>query len=108
MNMKKNPNIKELKELYSKHNDKAYDHVLWVSYDGEVDISNFQDQQEWTNWKRNPLGIVRYYYERYHRGNGYVGPDAANDDEFMNEVFSNLKVDWNRQAEGPVEIPGIC
>lgn len=107
MNMKNNPNVKELKELFSKFDDVASDHVLWVSIDGDVNISEIQNNQAWRDWKQYQKK-VQYYYERYHRNKGYVGPAAANDDAFISRRLSDLKADWDRKAEGGVEIPGFC
>ena len=60
--------------------------------------------EDWKQYQKK----VQYYYERFHRGKCNVGPTAANDDGIINEYFSWLKADWDRKAEGGVEVPGVC
>lgn len=106
MNMLNNPAIEDLKSLLSQYDDLACDHVLWVGYDGEVQISEIHSQEDWIEWKRRRPLFAKFYYERFHRGNNNVGPFAANNDEIINEYFWWLKADWDRGAEGDIEIPG--
>lgn len=46
---------------------------------------------------------LQFYLETYDPGNGYVGEEAANDDEWVKEVFDTLRNSWRNGARGYID-----
>ena len=43
---------------------------------------------------------IRARWETFIAGNGYVGPEAAEDEKWVAEVFRRLKTDWESGRKG--------
>ena len=97
MNLKNNPTIEELAALIRPLDDQNYSHKMWVDYDGDVHISIVPENEEKIHAKS------KFRYECLDRGNGYVGPKAANDEEYVEKELEYLKRDWARGAEGYID-----
>jgi hypothetical protein len=93
MNLKNDPTTIELAELLMPLNDNASDHITWVDSDGEVHISKTSVEKE----------NAKFWYETLEAGNGYVGPQAANDQDYLEKELGCLKRDWAKDAEGFIE-----
>ncbi len=69
--------------------------MLWVAEDGTVNLSPLPPGQ-------TPLGFevenptMRARYERFGRGNGYAGEEAATDDVWMSALLKSLQREWPR------------
>ena len=90
MNQKNNPTTIDLAELLMPLNDNASDHITWVDSDGEVHVSKINLVKE----------NAKFWYETLAAGNGYVGPQAANDQEYLEKELDYLKRDWSKDAKG--------
>ncbi len=90
MNLKNDPTTIDLSELLMPLNDNASDHITWVDFDGEVHISKINLVKE----------NAKFWYETLAAGNGYVGPQAANDKEYLEKELASLKRDWSKDARG--------
>ena len=105
MNLNNNPTGGELRKLISTCDDSAGHHVLWVKKSGEVDLSRISQDQ-------TPLGFQQAHpemqmrFETFLAGNGYVGPEAAADADWVSELFDRLLQQW-RQANGKPEVAYI-
>ncbi len=94
MNLKNNPTTEELADLLRPLDDQNYSHRMWVDHDGEVRVSVVPEHEE------EILARSKFRYESLDAGNGYAGPRAAADDEYIKKELEYLQRDWARGAEG--------
>lgn len=100
MNMNKNPTIDQLRGLIAACDDARSHHVMWIAADGEVQIEPLPASL-------NPVGLeevkgkaMKYRYETFVVGNGYVGTTAAADARHVKGLFEELKSAWGGQGTG--------
>lgn len=103
MNLDNNPTIEELRELIKRCDDQAGHHVLWVTKNGDVHVSRFPKDKP-------PIGFeeaepeMQLRYETFEAGNEYVGPEAAEDESWLKELFDALVNEWpNAKGKPTVE-----
>ena len=100
MNMNMNPTVGELRELIRECDDVAAHHVLWVAHNGDVHVSEVPKD-------RTPAGYqddqpdMQLRFETFLAGNEYVGPEAAEDDGWINQMFGALTKEWPRAKAKP-------
>ena len=105
MNLNANPTPDQLRELIRDCDDAAGNHILWVRKTGEVELSTVPVNQTPAGLERNhPEMQIRF--ETFLAGNEYVGPEAAQDDEWISELFAGLVGEWSR-AKGRLEVVSI-
>ncbi len=98
MNLNNNPIPDQLRELLARQDDNAGHHVLWVAPNGDVTVTILPRGLPAVDF--HPVsGDVRLRYETFLAGNGYVGPEAAADDEWVSELFDRLVTEWRRVKE---------
>jgi hypothetical protein len=102
MNMEKDPRVNDLRELIREGNDRAGHHVLWVAKNGDVHVSMVPENQSPVGFQ-NEQPDMQLRLETFEAGNDYVGPNAANDAEWMNELFEALTREWAK-AKGKGEV----
>lgn len=95
MNLNDNPTMDELRDLLRPWDDRAAHHVLWADHTGEVHITEMERKA----WRPPPppqdvldKAVVRF--ETFWAGKGYVGPEAAADDEWLADALGWLTRDW--------------
>lgn len=101
MNLDNNPTPDQLRALLRPWNDRESHHVLWVDPTGDVHITPVEKK-----WKPIPPppaeveknAVVRF--ETFWAGNGYVGPEAAESDEWIADAMEWLLRDWNEAKTG--------
>jgi len=94
MNLKNNPTTEELADLFRPLDDQNYSHRMWVDHDGEVHVSVIPEHEDEIRAKS------KFRYESLDVGNGYVGPRAAADEEYIKKELEYLKRDWAKGADG--------
>lgn len=99
MNLDRNPTKFELTALFAACNDESAHHILWVRNDGEVFVSAVPDDGIAGQFAKQFDGM-RFRYETFAAGNGYVGTKAANDDKYVAEMLGYLVRDWREGLEG--------
>jgi hypothetical protein len=67
---------------------------MWVDHNGEVHVSVVPEHEDEIRAKS------KFRYETLDAGNGYVGPPAADDEEYIKRELDYLKRDWAGDAEG--------
>jgi hypothetical protein len=103
MNLNLNPNLSQLKEMLSNCDDENFNHIIWVSKDGEVYIYETD--------KKNPTAIfdmevgehLKFWKGVFHSGNKYVGIEAANDEVYLINLLQDLITNWNNNISGHLE-----
>ena len=89
----------DVKELLAAQDDEKGHHMLWVSTDGEVRLDLIPEQL-------TPLGYaervdnLKFRFESYQCGAGYVGSEAATDEKWVDRVHKALTENW---AAGTLE-----
>lgn len=94
MNLNQNPTKEQLKTLFSVCDDTAGHHVLWVSRNGDVALTPLPSKTNPVGFDQlNPELLLRY--ETFVQGNGYVGQQASEDENFMDRIFKSLQREWS-------------
>ncbi|HDX8429046.1 TPA: hypothetical protein RQN23_003756 [Aeromonas veronii] len=94
MNLNQSPSVEQLKGLLSACNDNAGHHILWVQKTGDVHITLLPRDLTPSGFEaKNPDMALRY--ETFDRGNGYVGVEAASDNNFVTSLFNRLTAEWD-------------
>jgi hypothetical protein len=100
MNLDANPTKQQLRELLARLDDGAGHHVLWVSKEGNVEVTPLAEGTSATTLQTlHPE--MRLRYEAFLAGNEYVGPEAAEDDRWVSELFQSLLEEWQRANGKP-------
>jgi hypothetical protein len=102
MNLDANPSIEELRELVKRCDDSAGHHVLWVKKSGEVIISCIPKNQTPDEIQEDHPDM-QLRMETFLAGNEYVGPEAADDCDWISELFESLRKEWQK-AKGKAEV----
>jgi hypothetical protein len=100
VNLEKNPTETELRALLNSCDDRAGHHVLWVGKDGEVHISRVPKDKAPSGFLEG-RSDVQLRYETFLAGNGYVGPEAAQDAGWIKELFETLLTEWPKLKGQP-------
>ena len=103
MNMKDSPTAAQLTELLANADDDAGHHILWVSKDGEVNLTRLPDDLTPGGWHEQNDAVVQFRFETYELGNDYVGKDAASDPEYVSKLLRDLMKHWEQGTEGYVD-----
>ena len=92
MNLNNTPTTQQLSQLLSVCNDNAGHHILWVSKNGDVTVTQLIDIGPIGFEEETPSMAMRY--ETFQQGNSYVGQDAANDMEYVEKLLKDLLIEW--------------
>lgn len=93
MNLEQAPTRDQLVELLAAQDDAAGHHVIWADSSGEVQITRLPIG-------RTPIGFeeseptMKLRLPTLSQGNGYVGPGAAQDSGWVDNVFDALVTTW--------------
>lgn len=96
MNLNNNPTKEQLQDLLRAADDGAGHHILWVDNVGEVRVTLLPTNVTPSSWER-AFPTTRLRFETFCEGNGYVGPDAADDEDHVRMYFNWILKAW---AEG--------
>ncbi len=100
MNLNDNPTIEELREMIRPCNDWAGSHVLWVKKTGEVVLSRIRWDHPSAEFQRAQPDM-QMRVETFGAGKEYVGPEAADNQEWMSELFGRLLSEWSNAKGKP-------
>jgi hypothetical protein len=102
MNLNANPTVDQLRDLLRRCDDTAGHHVLWVKGNGDVVLSRIPKNGAVKGFEQDHPEM-KMRYETFLAGNEYVGPEAAQDDEWVYELLENLLKEWPK-ARGKAEV----
>jgi hypothetical protein len=103
MNLDENPTQEQLRALIASCDDEAGGHVVWVDPQGGVHVTQLGWDITPGGWAAKMGDRIQFRYETFQCGNGYVGPEAAQDDEYVSGLFRSLLHDWQRGACGYID-----
>ena len=93
MNLNSNPTRNELTILLSTCDDNEAHYMLWVNHQGEVNISPVPNELTPVGFEQS-LPDIKMRYETFELGNEITGSNAANDENWVSELFSSLISEW--------------
>jgi hypothetical protein len=98
MNLRENPTLEQFRALLASRDDSDYAYVLWVDSDGEVFLTPMQGTVPamWESYQTT----LKFRFESFAAGTGYVGPEAAEDDEWVNRLYAALHREWQADRRG--------
>jgi hypothetical protein len=99
MNLNYNPTLNQLIQLMGSVDDSADSHILYVAKTGEVHLSVFRSDTAAGAGYANE-DTLQFVLDTFMIGEGYTGPQAIQDPEWMDEVFSELNEHWACQTTG--------
>jgi hypothetical protein len=92
MNLNSPPTQEQLRQLLAQGDDRSGHHVLWVDDAGEVHLSRVSSLSVADFEKSHPNARLRF--AAFWKGNDYVGPKAAADEEWVAELLASLVREW--------------
>ena len=108
LDLTKNPSEQEFIQMLASRDDTKCDHVIWISDTGKLFITPLTNNVLANQLESHHQDML-CRFETLGRGNGYVGPDAAKDKEYVAEYFAHILKAWRVRHSGYisafVEIP---
>lgn len=95
-----NPSLEELKELIRNCDDENFNHILWVSKNGDVRISEFTTPNPSHQFEIKESENLMFWKGVFHRGHKYVGEDAANNQVYVKNLLDELLENWKVKYHG--------
>lgn len=93
----KNISEDDIKYMFANANDNL-PHQLRVDWNGDIYISTSVAADD-----VNP-NVVKFRWETWDAGNGYVGPQAASDSLYMKSTLEAIKKCWKRDIKGYCDV----
>ena len=103
MNLSQYPTKEQLRGLIASCDDEDGDHVLWVDHNGRVHLS--LTPEELNGEDLNDAVLIKFRFDVWLKGQGDVGPLAAEDEAWIEEQFENLRWAWNEKVAGVIDFP---
>lgn len=102
MNLNTNPKKDELKALLNVCDDEASSHIFYVTKTGDVKIHEVGEGSP-SEWAQENRDNFQFRLETCVAGNGYTGPEAADDEKWVNRLFIALKENWENKSLGYID-----
>ena len=100
MNMKQSPTRAQFRVLLQRCDDRSGHHVIWISPGGGVHISPLCQGYTLAEWDRAMAGAYKARIDRiFAEGGDYVGPSAADDPDWVNQLYTLLTEAWDKAEE---------
>jgi hypothetical protein len=100
MNMAQSPTMDQLVRIIGAADDKATHHILWLDYQGNVHLSPLPFNLTPVGFAEDNKDVIKLRLETFEQGNGYTGPGAAKDKNWMDRLFRALDKAWKTDDEG--------
>lgn len=78
-----------------KSGDDRYDNQIRVTKDGMIFLSRIVGAEDISN--------LRFRFETCDAGNGYVGSEAAADNDYINDLYNGLIKTWKSNKTGYID-----
>ncbi len=99
MNLDYNPTLDQLCQLIASVDDAQDSHILFVTKRGDVHLSVFSANTTTGSDYANE-DTLQFVLDTFMIGQGYVGRQATQDPEWMDELFSELILHWTEKTTG--------
>lgn len=103
MNLDNNPTKEQLADLLRACDDRAGHHVLWVDRGGEAHVTPVSADCSPAEFRQDHPD-AQLQFDVFEPGHNYVGPGAADDHFWVEDVFIALLDEWAK-AKGSPETP---
>jgi hypothetical protein len=98
MNLNHNPTVDQLRELFRRCDDSAGRHIAWVDHAGEVRIEPVPRGDVPAFVRGHPN--LKMWLRVFEPGHDQVGPVAAEDAGWVEDVFFALTHEWDKARGG--------
>jgi hypothetical protein len=102
MNLAEHPSKANLKVLIALADDNEGSHMIWVSESGDVHIDVIPKHHA-ASAHADELPSMRFRLETLEAGNGWTGPRAASDDDWIERLYVGLTRHWKIGTRGYVD-----
>lgn len=99
MNLNDNPTKEQLAELLRACDDRAGRHVLWVDRAGDVFVTPVPGDDLPAFVASRP--DVKMWLREFAAGEGFVGPGAADDVGWVEDLFLAVTQEWPKARRRP-------
>jgi hypothetical protein len=96
MNLNNNPTMDQLRELLRTADDRAGRHVLWADHKGEVHLTPIPGEDANGFDREHP--DARMWLREFEAGEAFVGPLAAADRGWVEDLFVALTRNWPKAS----------
>lgn len=100
MNLTEESSVDQLRDLIATQDDNEANHILWVDQTGEVHLTSLPSHLTPASWAAENKDRIRFRFETFLQGDGFIGTDAANDVNWISRLFSSLVRLWEAGATG--------
>jgi hypothetical protein len=104
MNLNSNPTLQELRELIARCDDNEGDHLIWVGWDGSVNIQVLTQDLYDDRWIEQNEKRMKFKLGILIKSKDHVGLNASLDNDWMHSIFDTLLLNWNNDAKGNIQI----
>lgn len=99
MNLDYSPTLDQLCQLVASVDDNQDSHILFVTKNGDVHLSPFRaDTAVGADYANEEE--LQFVLDTFMIAEGYMGREATQDPEWMDELFSELIVHWEDKTTG--------
>lgn len=99
MNLNDYPTQSQLMQLIAKC-DNSFNHALWVSKEGDVNIQPFKLDESPALWQIRNSTQVQFRCELIPASKGKLGVKASLDKKWIAKLFHTLALHWERKTLG--------
>jgi hypothetical protein len=103
MNLKSDPEISQLKELIGNCDDENNNHIIWVAKNGAVHIYATTLSNPIAAFEKEHGKNLQFWKGVYNMGDHYFGAEAANDNDYLQDLLRNLTTHWRIKTYGHIE-----
>lgn len=99
MNLTQSPTLDQLIQLIARVDDTKDSHILYVSKNGDVHLTAFRaDTAAGSDYANEDT--LQFILDTFMIGKGFVGWQATQDSEWMEEIFLELNEHWTYTTTG--------
>lgn len=99
MNLDHNPTLDQLRQLVASVDDTQDSHILYVNKTGDVHLAVFRaDTAVGADYANEET--LQFVLDTFLIGEGYTGPQAILDQEWMDELLAELIDNWVCKTTG--------
>ena len=100
MNLAQDATVDQLRDLVAHCKAEEENYSLWVDQEGEVHLTAIPHELTPATWASQNRDVIRFRFETFQAGEGYLGPEAASNENWMNRLFTSLIRLWEAGATG--------